>query len=233
MRKRNILPIMLALFLLAAPLVLANVDGAHVISGVPTTKGFFSSGTISATGGNHTNLNVTTETQTLVWQGFFGEVVGNLSLASNNGSRLYSWKYNASRVATYPGAVIATSATSVNFANLTANNDCTSGESLTGTGSDRVNLTFQPSNNTAFKIGSVTIGASTACRTNTYVNNISQTTRFEEIITKDSTTSPPIFATRIEPGITGFDGSIHDYQLMVPDVQNSSTTTYYFYVELQ
>lgn len=219
-----VLAIMLAIFLQAA---LAAPSGMTLTSGIPQTKDFFVTTTITATGGATVNLNGSTETQTLVWQGFYGNVLGNVTLRDTSGDQLYSWNFTQKS-----GTVFATQATGVNFANITAYNDCNVDQNITGTGSDRVNLTFTPSSNTAFLIGDVTIAANTACRTNTYVNNATQTTRFEEIIlTANGVT--PIYATRIESAQTGFDGQPHDFQLIIPDKEDSNTTTYYVYAEMK
>lgn len=216
-----VLAIMLTLYL---PSALAMPTGADVQAGIPTTKGFFAAGTIAAQGGNQTELNATTETQTKAWQGFYGEVLGNLTLRSSSGT-LYEW------LGSTTGTVFASRQSSIDWTNITAQNDCTTDESLTGTGSDRVNKTFTQSNNTAFTIAGQTIATGTACTAHTYVNNVSQNAVFEEIILS-STGGVSIYATRIDADTTGFDGATHDFQMIVPETRNATTTTYYFYAEL-
>lgn len=224
---KALIAIMMALIMAAAALG-AGVDGASITQGTPVTREFISIGTISAQGGNATTLSASTETQTLAWQGFYGEVFGNITLADNSGDILYRWNATGRN-----GTILTSRDNNVNFANITAVNDCSVDETITGsTGSDSVNKTFKPSNNTAFTIGGATIAAGTACTTHTYVNNATQTTSFEEIIVT-STGSNTIYTTRIEPDTTGFDGSTHDFQIVVPDYTNETTLTYYFYVELQ
>jgi len=210
----------MALIMIAA--AFAQPIGIQVQSGTPVTKPFVSSGTITALGGGATSLSATTETQTVTWQGFYGEVTANMSLENNGGSVLYSWT-NATN-----GTIYLSRKATVNFENITAVNVCDVDEDITGTGSDRVNNTFKPSNNTELTVGDITIAAGTACALNTYVNDTSQNSVFEEIIlTDDGTTA--IYATSIEEDQEGFDGQPHDWQALVPS--NLSTLTYYVYVE--
>jgi len=224
---KALIAIAMALIMSAAALG-AGIDGASLTQGTPVTRAFTSIGTIGAQGGNATTLSATTETQTLAWQGFYGEVFGNITLADNSGDVLYSWNTTGRN-----GTVFASRDNNVNFANITAVNNCSVDETVTGsTGSDSVNKTFRPSNNTAFTIGGTTITAGTACTTHTFVNNATQTTNFEEIIIT-STGSNTIYTTRIEPDTTGFDGNTHDFQIIVPDYTNETTLTYYFYIELK
>lgn len=220
---KALIAIAMALIMIAA--AFAQPVGFQVQSGTPVTKAFTSAGTIGAQGGNATTLSATTETQTVSWQGFYGEVSANFSLENSNGNVLYSWT-NATN-----GTIYLSRDPTVNFANITAVNICTVDESITGsTGSDSVNRTFRPSNNTELTVGGITIAAGTACAMNTYVNNASQSTTFEEIIlTDDGVTT--IYATPIEEDKTGFDGQPHDWQALVPS--NLTTLTYYVYVEFE
>lgn len=222
---KALIAIMMAIIMAAAALG-AGIEGATTTAGTPVTRQFISSGTIGAQGGNATTLSASTETQTLAWQGFYGEVFGNVTLADSTGDILYRW--NATGL---NGTAFASRDSNINFANITAVNDCSVDQTITGTnGSDSVNRTFRPSNNTAFNIGSTTIATGTACTTYTYVNNATQTTSFEEVILT-STGSNTIYITRLEPDATGFDGNTHDFQMIVP--ANDTTLTYYFYVELK
>lgn len=230
MRSRHkvgiaVFAIMLAILL---PSVLAAPSGMDINAGPATTKGFFGAGLIGAQGGNATSLNASVETQTLAWQGFYGEVIGNVTLRDMNGNQIYSWEQLIEN-----GTVFASRDSNVDFTNITAQNDCTIDEDLTGTGSDRVNKTFTPSNNTEFRIGTSIIVAGTACTAHTYVNNASQSIDFEEIILTDNGGQTSIFATKIENDATGFDGGQHDWQMIVPEYRNETLSTYYFYAELK
>lgn len=174
-----------------------------------------------------TNISIDTETQTIAWQGFFGEVEGNLTLEDSTGNQFFNWTGFDS------GTVLASRDSNVDFSNISPQNDCTIDEGLTGTRSDRVNNTFTSSSNTPFTIGTTTIAAGTACALNSYVNSAAQALNFEEIILTDDGGTTSIYATRIDKDTTGFDSSTHDFQLLVPDNRNESISTYYVYVELE
>lgn len=217
---KALIAIAMALIMVAA--AFAQPTGFEVQSGTPVTKPFISSGTIAARGGNATTLSAVTETQTVTWQGFYGEVSGNITLGDMDDDTLYSWT-NATN-----GTIYLSRKADVNFANITAVNTCTVDEAITGTGSDRVNNTFKSSNNTQLVVGYTTIAAGTACAMNTFVNNASQSSLFEEIIITDDGVTP-IYATQIEEDRVGFNGQAHDWQALVPS--NRTSLTYYVYVE--
>lgn len=217
---KALIAIAMALIMVAG--AFAQPVGAGVQSGTPVTKPFISSGTIGAQGGNATTLNATTETQTVTWQGFYGEVAGNMSLGNTANDILYSWTNTTN------GTIYLSRKQSINFANITAVNTCTVDEAITGNGSDRVNNTFRPSNNSEFIVGGTIIAPGTACAMNTFVNNASQSSLFEEIILTDDGATP-IYTTQIEENAAGFDGQPHDWQALVPS--NKTTLKYYVYVE--
>lgn len=217
----------LAILLAMTQIAYAIPDGAVVNAGTPVTREFAAAAIVGTLSGNLTNLTLATETQTIAWQGFYGNVSGNITLEDATGDTLYSWPNAAN------GTILASRDSAVNFTTIAAQNNCSIDESLTGTNSDRVNATFRPSNNTVFTIGTTTIAAGTACATHTYVNSMAQNTAFEEIILTDDGGATSIYATRIENGVTGFNGEANDFQMIVPDFSNSTTSTYYFYAELQ
>jgi len=203
----------------------ADIDGTAITPGTPSTRTFVFTQTTTALGGANKSINATTETQTLAWQAFYGNVSGNITLETTTGAMFYGWND------AHNGTVLASRNNSIDFTTLTAQNNCSADQTLTGTGSDRTNLTFTPSSNKLFEIGGITIAANTACTTHTHVNSSKQTTKFEEIILQAGTST--IYATTIETNTTGFDGKQHDFQIIVPDYQNSTTSTYYIYVALQ
>ena len=80
-----------ALALLALAFALP-VGASSVSAGTPVTLGTFSPGTASAWGGNITQVNLTINSTTLHWQGFYGSLTGSLKLASGNASNLSTLK---------------------------------------------------------------------------------------------------------------------------------------------
>jgi len=218
----------IAVFAITLALILPQglaTDGVIITSGTPTTRTFVFTENSTAFGGANRSINATAETQTIAWQAFYGNVTGNVTLEDTIGAAFYSWSGIPN------GTVLASRNNSIDFTTLSAQNNCTTDETLTGTGSDKVSLTFTPANNTLFEIGRITISPGTACTTHTYVNSAKQTTLFEEIILQ-ATGVQSIYATRIE-NATGFNGQQHNYQIIVPDYTNSTTSTYYIYAEIK
>ena len=229
MRINKLVIVAIMLLAISAAAAYAQPLGAQVAIGLEERGNVtgFTPGSAPAAGGNITNINITGFTITESWHGFYGQIRANSSivLEDSAGFRMYAWAFNASG-----GEIYASRSNAVTWATIAAQNDCTTDEALTGTGSDRTNLTFTPSANTLFNVGTVTIGAGTACTTNTYVNSAPQAATFEEVILTDTVNS--VYAGLLEVDSTGFDNGAYDFQIIVPDNRTSVVETYYFYVEL-
>lgn len=226
MRVNRLLIVAIVLIALSAATAYALPTGAKVSAGAQERgTANIAPGNAPAAGGNITPVNLTSKSITEAWHGFYGQMQGNITLEDNAGFRMYAWAFNTSG-----GEVFASRNNSINWAIIGPRNDCTTDEALTGTGSDRTNLTFAQSANTAFTVGGTNIGANSACTTHTYVNNASQVVDFEEVIL-NSTTSI-VYTGLLELDATGFDGGAYDFQLIVPDNRTSAVETYYFYAEL-
>lgn len=223
MRNRSILLGVILVISLSAIAFATEPDGATVSVGTPQHKNDTLPGNVTADGGNITQVNLTGEVSTTAWQGFYGQVTGSITLEDNTGDVLYSWNVtNAS------GEVLASRNSTINFATVAGVQNCTVDETLTGTGTDRVNNTF--TNGTVdFEIAGVSITA--ACNTFTYVANATQTNRYQEIIL-NATGVTSIYVTKINDSTTSFDGTLQDYQMIVPDFSNTTTSTYFFFVEI-
>lgn len=227
MHSKNKLAIAMLLFMvfLNLGLALASPSGVSIVPGVTDTKPIIPAGFIDAQGGNFTNLNLSGETQTLAWQGYYGEISGNLTLSDGFNHTMYGW--NALNLS---GAKIFMSrASTIDWSSIAPQNDCAVDETLTGMWSDRVNATFVKDANAEMSVGDVLISANSTCAAWTYVNSSAQSSLFQELILTDGTST--VYATFVEQNSTGFDGSKHDFQMIVPDAYDRSTSTYYFYAE--
>jgi len=224
MARKTILLIM-AMLLVSAIAAYAIPDGATVAVGASETKAAMSAGNTTAQGGNITEVNLTGETQTNAWQGFFGEVSGEVVLEDASGFRFYNWS-----ILTITGEVYTSRDSSIDWTTVDGVTDCTTDETLTGTGTDRVNNTFTRNTTlSGWSVGAVSI--TDACQTYTNVISAPQTTSFEEIIL-NATGVTSIYATKIDADTTGYDNTTHDYQVIVPDNSTTATTTYFFFTEL-
>ena len=228
MRVKRLLIVAIMLIALSAATAYAQPTGAKVTQGAQE-RGTVSitPGNATAAGGNITPVNLTSKTITEAWHGFYGQIVGNITLEDSAGFRMYAWAFNQTG-----GEMFASRSNAVSWAVIAAHNDCTIDQDLTGTGSDRTNMTFTPSANTAFTVGGVPIGANSACTTYTYVNNASQAADFEEVILFDNSTNTSVYTCLLELDTTGFDGGAYDFQIIVPDNRTTAVETYYFYAEL-
>lgn len=183
-------------------------------------------GNATAHGGNVTDMDLFSSSITAAWHGFYGEVDGNISLEDAIGNKMYQWAGNES-----DGEMFASLSNAVNWAVIGPKNNCTADEAYTGTGSDRTNKTFTASSNPAFTVGGTNIAINTACTTYTYVNSAPQAANFSEVILNSTTNI--VYTGLLENDVTGFDGSTHDFQIIVPDNStNPVPLTYYFYVEI-
>jgi hypothetical protein len=221
--------------------VRAIPEGATAVVGTAETRSPNTPTNVTADAGNVTGVNITSNRQTGAWQGFYGEASGSLVLEDASGDTFYSWAlFNIS------GEVYASRDNAINFANIFANNNCSVDNVLTSFGvSDSVNNTYTASTSRFVEVGAISINASTACGTYTYVNDTAQTAFFHNLILTDdpsvNATGQPnatlggnttVYVALIENNIAGFDSNTHDYQLLVPVNRTSGFNIYAFYAEL-
>jgi hypothetical protein len=225
----------IAVLLTAA--ISAIPEGATVAVGSPQTKNASSPQSVTADGGNITEVNITVTTQTQAWQGFWGEVSGTLVLQDAAAFNFFSWNFS-----NISGEVYASRDNAVAFANINPNNNCSIDNVLTGFGqTDSVNNTFINNSNRFIAVGSVQINASTACAVHSYVNNTAQSSFFQTIILTDDANNATnasvggntsVYATPIDGDQAGYNTDLHDYQLLVPVNRTAGVNTYFFYAEL-
>ena len=215
--------LIMAIILLSTMAIAVNAtspDAASILTnGTPETKPAQSSSNVTADGGNITEVNITAEVQTANWQGFYGQVSGNFTLRDALFNQLYSWE-----IASPTGEVLVTSTSSVDFSTFSVIEICTIDESITGTGTDRVNNTF---NNTTISLEIASTTFTQGCVAHTYTSNTTQSSVFPEFI-GNATGATSIYVTAIN-STTGYDGQTQDYQMIVP--ANSTPIPYAFYVE--
>lgn len=220
MKARTLIAVILILATLPV-IAYAQPLGATTEVGTPETISAGTPGNATAQGGNITLVNLTGRGRVRAWQGFYGQVAGNFSLEDTTGDVLYSWD-----ITNHTGEVYASRFSTIDFTTVEGVTNCTVDEDLTGPGRERTNRTF--TNATVnFTVGDININAS--CRTFTYVNNASSTNWEEIIINATGVTS--IYVVKINESTSAFDGSLQDYQMIVPDNRTAATTVYYFYTE--
>ncbi len=222
----------------------------HMISAVPQgatqiaidsteTSGNTTGLIINTSGGTISTINITGVTQNIRWKAFVGQVSGTFSLDDADGSTIFDWT-----IASVGGEVYATTNdTSLIWTNIQCANTTLlelENTDLSHTSSDdNITATFDDTTHSEFFVGNVNITVNTCPTLNTYQNNVTQDTVFEEVVLSDSTDFSAggnlIFATIMESDVTGFDGNSYDFQMIVPENGAdgfTGQTAYYLYVEL-
>ncbi len=218
-------------FVLAEPNgVLTATPGAST-RGTPTTAANH-----SATAGNVTELTITGNSITQSWQGYFGNASGAIQLADGSGNAMYNWS-----LASPSGEVFASTSNSVNWTGIDCFNWATYGAALETSfnindSADGVNETFTAANSHAsFYVGSEEFTTGECMSADIFDSAETSTDgNFEEVLLHDGTTT--VFASLLEDNMNGFDSASHDFEMLVLEDGHSgdtSTTPYFFYVELE
>jgi hypothetical protein len=182
------------------------------------------SGAVVTEGNEITEVNLTVDSYTERWAGFYGNVSGSISL-SDGSHDLYNWTWAAAS----GGEVIASTAnTGIDWANL-ANGAVTDVDSVWGfsSGSDRAVDTFNDQD-------TFTIGEQTMTNAPAVITGDDTKSDYLTAITNDGANSAKNdfqFVVGIINDGTTFNGETHDFEMMVP-TDETVGETYYFYVEL-
>jgi len=212
--------------------------------------------TVVAMAGNITQFNTDTSSVTRTWQGYFGNVTGNIVLGDSSNNTLYDWS-----VANPQGEIFAVrSATVPTWTAARCSNtseieseDTTLGNSI-AIDEDSVNRTFVVQGSTeaqaaygstlahpTFYVASSQIDADDCAVAYMYNQSGSPSDRFRQVLLSDGSTVPIIYTTFLahtfSPSAesTGFDGRTHDFQMIVGEDghgTDTAATTYYFFAEL-
>lgn len=191
---------------------------------------------VNISGGYIAVMNLTATVQNTRWKAFVGQLYPSLTLQDSSGAQIYDWT-----LTTTTGRIYATRNSSsptwvnVECANLTTLNEenvllehANVNDNLTKT----FNITAGATHG-GFNIGAVSFSNDTCPTLNTYKENATQDTDFEEIALYDD--SNIFFTTLLESNVEGYNHEQFDFQMIVPENGNSSrsiVTAYYIYVEL-
>ncbi|MGB9748528.1 MAG: hypothetical protein ACP5OZ_05160 [Candidatus Woesearchaeota archaeon] len=197
---------------------------------------------LEALAGNISYLSIYTEAVTQAWQGYIGNISGTIVLDDANNRTLYDWALpNPS------GEVYATRSNSINWSTgniICANNSVITNEELAlninnAEDMDSINRTFNMTFSGDIYVATNHITAASNCRqANLYVSDAWENSGiFKEILLYDIANNKTIYTAIIHKGYAvGYDGNTYNFQLIVPEdghYGDTSTTTYYFYVEIQ
>jgi len=208
-------------------------NGATVSEVVSTTGPLDDpAGQHTAFAGNVTEINIFGFSTSQSWQGYYGEVSGTIQLANGDDEVMYNWSSESPDEEVY-----ATRDFDVNF--VTAG--CADSSEIVGEenylsqdtdDSDSVSNTFNEKNHGEFYVGTTQIIAD-SCNSTTLINSTGGKT-FYEVLLADGA-SNIIYTALINQNAEGFDGSTHDFEMIVGEKGKAgdvAVTTYYFYIEL-
>lgn len=178
-------------------------------------------------GGASTMINLTFLTQTMYWQGYYGDVFNKVQL-SDGTNLFYEWDNPVPE-----GEVYATRNTSIDWSKVTCADYGTvmKEQQITGFGLERVNNTFSSSNTNSFSVGSIPI-SSGQCSYAAYLFNASgEAGTFEEVLLESENNI--IYTSIVVNDGSAFDQSTADFEMIVAeDGTDEVPTTYYFYAEI-
>ena len=226
-------------------------EGPNITIINTTTRTPTAASTLEAYAGNITQIDIIGTTVTQTWQGYFGNITGTITLDDSRNNTLYNWD-----LASPEGEVYASTSTidfsSGNILCFNYSDDVPAAyttlselESSLGADTydaDGVNETFSDSlTHTSFYTSVNLIdgtSSDTACPTVRLFNSTEESTAglFEEVLLYDKTNHKVIYTSILEDNEFGFTNEIIDFQMIVGEDGHSgdtTTTTYYFYVELE
>jgi len=234
-----VIPIVITLIFLMTiintPNIVAVPSGPTVTTVRNETATPASAALINTSGGSITTMVLNATTQNLRWKAYVGNVTGTLTLDDANSYSIFDWS-----ITTLVGEVYATRGSStISWVNI----DCATPANITNeeiainhtsNPNDNISTTFNTQDHRSFYVGSVEITENDCYSVHTYVNNSEQSSNFEEILLHDKTSM--VYATIIENNAMGYrPNETYDFQMIVPEVgleSWTSSTAYYFYVEL-
>jgi hypothetical protein len=246
-----LMSVMISLTILCISITRANPTGPDILTRGATSnlnESHYSAKTTTAVAGNITELSVDAITMTRSWQGYYGNITGEIFLQDVNGWVFYNWTIHEPTGEVYASPNTSVSWAAIHCFNFTANAgniNLTAVESwynITSYAADGIDATFNATNNPSFYVGSTLIANNTCPTTYINQNNASQQINFPNMLLTDN--SSLVFTALIEntdasnaTDKPGYNGINYDFQLLVAedghtDFVNPQTTTYYFWVEL-
>ena len=212
----------------------------------------------SSPGGYIFTTSLDSQQQNTRWKAYVGNVTGTLVLDDASDNTLFSWSLTSVTgevYATRASGNINWSGINCTWIREGSRNYTLSNRSaeevenaaLSHTfKNDNITATFSKANHTSITTGSVIIGKDECFSVQTYQRDAAQVfsdsanANFTQVILYDgafnTTNGNVVYETKIESDITGYrPDSTYDFQMIVPEngaVGFSSSTAYYFYVEL-
>jgi hypothetical protein len=227
-----VLALVVGLFYVGASFVL-GVQGATTIAPGASSRASFtdtSTQTLDAQAGNVTQVDISGQSITTHWAGFFGNISGNITLKDSNGNTFYDW----AGMGIPAGEVFASIDDSVEWSGI----DCATPAELSAIDTllgisaddeDGINQTFTSNAFPDFEVAGVSISGCNS--TNAYSDGALEASTYYQILLTD-TSGDAVYTTLINDSATSFQGAGADFQLLVGENDGAGTTAIYFYIEL-
>lgn len=215
--------LVLLLSLMALGFAIQEVQSLQ--AGTPGKYNVTSWANYTTEGGNVTEINLTTNTSTEKWAGFWGQIIGNILLAPNTSANFYVWTWSPAS----SGEVCAVAASSgFDWSGVTTISAATI-DTIWGFGSATDNATNTFTTSTCdLNINSINV-------TNTATADTGGAA-FETCAVGDggnAAKSDVAFCVKIANDGGLFNNRSGDYELLVATDENvGATETYYFWMEL-
>jgi hypothetical protein len=211
--------------------------------------------TVQAEAGNVTAVVIDGTKVTEAWQGYYGNITGTIVLDDANNATFYDWS-----LPDPTGEIYASNYSSVTWSNVYCINVSQNGTNpirpggivsningsqielnfgINATDLDGLNETFNATytDTTGFKVGAITIDIDDGCSLAQLYTDESRDSGWEELLLTDNTSL--IFTALIRDDADMYKtagGETADFQMLVLENghpgSESTTTSYYFYVEL-
>ncbi len=204
--------------------------------------------TVQAQAGNVTQISIVGNTVTQTWQAYYGNVSGTITLDDALNNTIYNWQ-----LASPEGEIYASESTiDFTYGNVfcydfdasdtgdSSFNTLAEYEALLGLepdDADGIDETFtEGTGYDEFFVGSYRIN-DTCPTTQMYDHNEQKDPdKFQEVLLYDNTSDKLVYTAIIEQAALGFDDKYWDFEMIVGEnghAGDTTTTTYYFYVELE
>ncbi|NTV23052.1 MAG: hypothetical protein HGA85_01590 [Nanoarchaeota archaeon] len=184
--------------------------------------------TADAQAGNVTALNINQDRITDIWQGFYGNVSGSVVLENAAGNNFYDWSLATITGEVYASRATVPSWTSINCTNQTQIDSEETLLSIATTASDGINETFNITSHPNFNVGTRLM---TGCFSTRAYNSTGSAGNYWNVLLSSNSTNV-VYTSILADNADAFAGSTADFEILVPVDRLLTTSTYYFYVEL-
>jgi hypothetical protein len=215
---------------------LSIVSAAPDPSGAALTEGLEGRGTnpgvstVDAQAGNVSALNLDQTRITDIWQGFFGNVSGQIILENSAGANFYDWALAAITGEVYATRNTVTDWTGINCSNSTHWEEEETELNILTASVDGINETYDAQTHPSFQVGTKTF-ASDVCPSVRPYNGTAAASQFYNVMLNTNLTNT-VYTVILAENQNAFDNSTADFEILVPADRTTSLATYYFYVEL-